>query len=152
MNPRRPAPSSESWCLVCCKCKMGCWTCVYNNTINFERYLRVEGQHLQHLLWSVNCNCYILNVIGRQACWFVGKIRMRHAAGGCPVAVKRRAMEPVNKVKILPVLGGNTIIFLFLVRWNSNLVISDVPTAVTAIITVVLDVTPSSVVHVYQRF
>jgi hypothetical protein len=28
---------------------------------------------------------------------------MRLAAGGVPVAVKRRAVEPVNKVKILPV-------------------------------------------------
>jgi hypothetical protein len=27
------------------------------------------------------------------------------AAGGAPVAVKRRAVEPVNKVKVLPVLG-----------------------------------------------
>jgi hypothetical protein len=29
--------------------------------------------------------------------------RMRLAACGTPVAVKRRAVEPVNKVKILPV-------------------------------------------------
>jgi hypothetical protein len=28
---------------------------------------------------------------------------MRLAAGGVPVAVKRRAVEPVNKIKILPV-------------------------------------------------
>jgi hypothetical protein len=28
---------------------------------------------------------------------------MRLAAGGAPVAVKRRTVEPVNKVKILPV-------------------------------------------------
>jgi hypothetical protein len=29
---------------------------------------------------------------------------MRLAASGAPVAMKRRAVEPVNKVKILPVL------------------------------------------------
>jgi hypothetical protein len=28
---------------------------------------------------------------------------MRVAASGAPVAVKRRAVEPVNKVKVLPV-------------------------------------------------
>jgi hypothetical protein len=33
----------------------------------------------------------------------MGKIRMRLAAGGEPVAVERRAVEPGNKVKILPV-------------------------------------------------
>jgi hypothetical protein len=31
------------------------------------------------------------------------KIRMRFAASGAPVAVKRKAVEPVDKVKILPV-------------------------------------------------
>jgi hypothetical protein len=34
----------------------------------------------------------------------MGKIRMGLAASGAPVAVNRRAVEPVNKVKILPVL------------------------------------------------
>jgi hypothetical protein len=33
------------------------------------------------------------------ACWFICKIRMRLAASGAPVAVQRRAVEPVNKVK-----------------------------------------------------
>jgi hypothetical protein len=33
----------------------------------------------------------------------MGKIRMRLAAGDASVAVKLRAVEPVNKVKILPV-------------------------------------------------
>jgi hypothetical protein len=46
-------PSSESWCLVHCKCKKDC--CVFfKETINCERYLHVEGQCFQHLLWSVN--------------------------------------------------------------------------------------------------
>jgi hypothetical protein len=34
---------------------------------------------------------------------FIGKIRMRLSASGGRAAVKRRAVEPVNKVKILPV-------------------------------------------------
>jgi hypothetical protein len=83
---------------VCCKCKEDCWTYGFNETINCERYLRVEGQHFQHLLWSVNCNYFIPNVIGCRACWFTAKIGMRLAASGAPVAV-----EPVNKVKIIPV-------------------------------------------------
>jgi hypothetical protein len=34
--------SSESWCLVCCKCKKDC--CVFfNDTVNCKRYLCVEG-------------------------------------------------------------------------------------------------------------
>jgi hypothetical protein len=33
---------SESWCLVCCKCKKDCSACVFNETINYEKYLRVE--------------------------------------------------------------------------------------------------------------
>jgi hypothetical protein len=37
-------------------------------------------------------------VIGRKTCCFNGKIRMRLAASATPVAVKRRAVEPVNKV------------------------------------------------------
>jgi hypothetical protein len=52
----------------------------------------------------VNCNYFIPNVIGRQACSFVGKIRMGYAASGTPVAVKRKAVEPVNEVRIFYVL------------------------------------------------
>jgi hypothetical protein len=40
------------------------------------------------------------NVIDHQAYRFIGKIRMRLAASGAPIAVKRRA---VNKGKNLPV-------------------------------------------------
>jgi hypothetical protein len=38
----------------------------------------------------------------------MGKIRMRFAAGDAPVAVKLRVVEPVNKVKILPLPGSVT--------------------------------------------
>jgi hypothetical protein len=55
----------------------------------------------------VNCIYFIQNVIGNQACWFIGKIRMRLAAHGEPAAVKRSAVEPLNKVKILPVYTGS---------------------------------------------
>jgi hypothetical protein len=65
-----------------------------------EEYLRVEGQHIQRLMWSVNCNYFIPNVIGQQAYWFIGKIRMRFAAGGAPAAVKRRAVNPPTKAYI----------------------------------------------------
>jgi hypothetical protein len=34
-------PSSESLCLMCCKCKKDCCTCVFNETINCEKCLRV---------------------------------------------------------------------------------------------------------------
>jgi hypothetical protein len=44
-------PSNGSWCLVCCKCKKDCCKRVlFNETINCERYLLVEGQHFQHVL------------------------------------------------------------------------------------------------------
>jgi hypothetical protein len=36
-------PSSESWCLECCKCKKDCCTRVFNETITCEKYLLVEG-------------------------------------------------------------------------------------------------------------
>jgi hypothetical protein len=70
----------------------------FKEIINYERYLHAEWQHFQHLLWSMNCNYFIPNVTGRQACWFIGKICMRLTASGTLVA-----MKPVNKVKILPV-------------------------------------------------
>jgi hypothetical protein len=38
-----------------------------------KEYLRVEGQRL---LWSLNCNYFISNVVGRHVCWFTSKIRM----------------------------------------------------------------------------
>jgi hypothetical protein len=76
---------------------------IFSEIINCEWYLRVEGQHFQYLLWWVNCGYFIPNIIGREACWFICKIRMRLAAGGEPVVVKRKAVELVNKVKIVPV-------------------------------------------------
>jgi hypothetical protein len=72
----------------------------FNETINCEIYLHVAGQHFQHL-WSLNCNYFTPKFMGRQACWFIGKIRLRLAAGGAMVAVKHRAVELVNKIKIL---------------------------------------------------
>jgi hypothetical protein len=41
--------------------------------------------------------------MGRQAFRFIDKIHMHIAESGASVAVKRRTVEPVNKVKILPV-------------------------------------------------
>jgi hypothetical protein len=41
---------------------------VNQNTFRLcEEYLRVELQNFEHLLWSVNCNYFIPNVIGQQA-------------------------------------------------------------------------------------
>jgi hypothetical protein len=51
----------------------------------------------------VNCNYFIPIVIGRQAYGFIGEICMRLAARGVPVAVKRRAVVPIKKVKIFVV-------------------------------------------------
>jgi hypothetical protein len=48
----------------------------------------------------VNINYFILNVIGQQAYWFTGKIRMRLAAGGAQFALKRRALKRPTKVRI----------------------------------------------------
>jgi hypothetical protein len=33
---------SESWCLMCCKCKKECCTCVFSERINYKKYRRVE--------------------------------------------------------------------------------------------------------------
>jgi hypothetical protein len=61
---------------------------IFSETINCVRYLRVERQHFQHLLRSVNFNYFTPKVIGLQVCGFIDKIRMRLAPGGAPVAVK----------------------------------------------------------------
>jgi hypothetical protein len=45
--------SSEIWCLVCCKRKKDCCTCVFNDKINCERYLLVEGQHFLPVICSL---------------------------------------------------------------------------------------------------
>jgi hypothetical protein len=48
-NWRSPAPSSESCCLLCCKCK-DCWTCVFKERINCERYVQaIFGQFFAQL-------------------------------------------------------------------------------------------------------
>jgi hypothetical protein len=54
-------------------------------------------------LWPMNCNYFIPNVISHQACWLIGKIHMCLAESGALTATKRRAVEWVNKAKILPV-------------------------------------------------
>jgi hypothetical protein len=66
-----------------------------------EECLRAEGQHFQHLLRSVNKGTNFLS--------FRMSSAFRHADSSAPVAVKRGAMEAVNKVKILPVytMDGN---------------------------------------------
>jgi hypothetical protein len=61
------------------------------------------GQNFRCLLWSVNCNYFILNIINYETCWLNSKIHISLAASSIPVAVKRKDMEPVYKVKILPV-------------------------------------------------
>jgi hypothetical protein len=35
-------PSSESWCLVRCKCRKECCTCVFKDTTSCRKYLRVD--------------------------------------------------------------------------------------------------------------
>jgi hypothetical protein len=60
--------------------------------------LRVEGQHFQHLLSSVNK--------GKNFPSFQTLSAIRHTdslASGALATMKRRAMEPANKAKILPV-------------------------------------------------
>jgi hypothetical protein len=59
---------------------------------------KCRGTAFSTPLWSVNCN-YIPNVIGQQAYWFIVKIRIRLAADGAPVAVKRRAVNRWTKVR-----------------------------------------------------
>jgi hypothetical protein len=89
--------------------KVGVWCAVSARIVGLfkrnkrKRYLRAEGQHSEHILLSVNCYYFIPNVIGGQACSFLGKICMRLVASGAPSAVKHRTVESVKKVKILPV-------------------------------------------------
>jgi hypothetical protein len=54
----------------------------------------LKGRTVTALTWRVS----------RTAPNVIGKIRLNLAASSAPVAVKRRAVEPVNKVKILPVV------------------------------------------------
>jgi hypothetical protein len=43
---------------------------------------------------------FIPNVIGRQALWVIGKIRLRPAALGAPVAAKRGVVNSSTRLKI----------------------------------------------------
>jgi hypothetical protein len=47
---------------------------------------------------------FIPSVILAQECWFIGKIRTRLASSGALVTVKRRAVDPVHRVKRFLVL------------------------------------------------
>jgi hypothetical protein len=69
-----------------------------------EKCLRVEGQYFQHHLCYVNRGKNFPSFQNLSACWVNRKIRMRFAANGLMTAAKRRAVEPVNKLKILLVL------------------------------------------------
>jgi hypothetical protein len=73
---------SSVWCAVSARRNVHVF---FNETVNCKKYLCVRGWHFQHLLWSVNCNYFISNVIDHQACWFIGKICMRLAASDAPV-------------------------------------------------------------------
>jgi hypothetical protein len=46
----------------------------------------------------MNYNYFIPNIIGCQACWFIGRIHMRLTAGDAPVT-----NDSVNILKIVPV-------------------------------------------------
>jgi hypothetical protein len=59
--------------------------------------LRAEGQHFKHLLGPLDCNYFILNVVGLQVCSFVGKIIMCLAPSGAPVAVKHHGTGEQSK-------------------------------------------------------
>jgi hypothetical protein len=56
-----------------------------------EECILIERQHFQHVLWFVNCNYFIPNVVGQQTYLFINKIRMQFATGNAPVAVSRSA-------------------------------------------------------------
>jgi hypothetical protein len=74
-----------------------------------RRMSTCRRQRFQHLIWSVNCNYFISKVIGQQAYWFIGKIRMRLAA--CRV--------PINKCKNLSVHSSRrTLLHPFFVTQN----------------------------------
>jgi hypothetical protein len=52
-------PSTESGCPVCCKYKKDCCTCFLMKQLIPKNTYVLRGQHLQHLLWSVNLNFFI---------------------------------------------------------------------------------------------
>jgi hypothetical protein len=63
-----------------------------------EECLRVEEQHFQHLLWSVNCNFFIPNIIRQQVHWFISKIHICLAAGSALAAMNHSTMNRSTKV------------------------------------------------------
>jgi hypothetical protein len=59
------------------------------------RWIRERGTSVSRWLQTA----VIPNVIGHQACRFIGEIRMRLAASSAPVAVKHRAVNRSTKLK-----------------------------------------------------
>jgi hypothetical protein len=76
----------------------------FNETINCERYLRVqvEGQRFQHILWFVNKGKNFLSFQMLSACWVIGSIRMRSTTSGAPVLVKHSAVNASSLLKKHP--------------------------------------------------
>jgi hypothetical protein len=119
--PPPPATSTLN-CSVCRNVVLK-YTAPWNTTLltscNWEKmtngadkFCLLQTNHKQaptHVLHCSPCNIMLSNgshinyftpnVIGHQVYWFIGKICMRLAASGAAIAVKSRAMEPVNNVK-----------------------------------------------------
>jgi hypothetical protein len=76
-----------------------------------EECLCVEGQHLQHNLWSAKCNHFIIYVTSHQLYWFrqqnLYSPHSRHT--GC---CKAQRCEQVNTCKNFPVCGINMVTLL----------------------------------------
>jgi hypothetical protein len=83
------------------------------NQNSCEECLRVEERHFQYLLCLVNkVRTSLHSESYRLLCMLIQrKIRMGIAASDAPAAVKGRAVEPDNKVKIRPV---NNYLYCFL--------------------------------------
>jgi hypothetical protein len=66
-----------------------------------EECLRVEEQHFQHLLQTVNKGKNFPSFQILSACSVIGKIRLRFATGDGPIAVKHRAVNTSSSLKTL---------------------------------------------------
>jgi hypothetical protein len=85
------------WCAV--SAKRNVLHVFFNETINCERYLRVEGQCFQLLLRTVNKGKNFPSFQMLLACLVIGKIHLHFAAGSAPVAVKHRAVKASSLLK-----------------------------------------------------
>jgi hypothetical protein len=61
--------------------------------------LRVEGQHFQHLLWSVNKGKNFPSFLMLAACWVISSIRMRSTTRSALVPMKRSAVNASRWLK-----------------------------------------------------